>query len=1102
MEEEAKLNYPKFILFDGPSKTTAFEITKPESMIGRLAPVDILIPGDGVSGRHARIVTEGGELVIEDLGSTNGTYVNGKKIDRPTQLNDGDEVRLGQSVTLKVSIPGAAGTAQKTEMPPSTGMQVESPPPHLQTPEPVRQAAPPPAEPGATVVGEVNLVDAPPQLIISIAGESPKGYELKLQRISIGRIEGNDIVIPSKIVSRAHATLEMTADGGYNLHVDPAASNPTFIDGAPVSGVTRLKHGAKIRIGSTDPGLMVTMTYMSPSEALLKQETIRFEEKTVMQIGRDKSNDIILDTPQVSRYHAQIERVGKRYRIRDLRSTNGTFVNGELVEGDAWLQPDDSVRIGAYTFILGDDELSQIDETGGLRVEAVGLNKWVRKDLNILENISLNFEPREFIVVVGQSGGGKSTLVDSIAGYRPATHGKVYVNGIDVYENFDAIRSDLGYVPQKDIIHKELTVFQALDYSAQLRMPPDTSREERHRRVMETLEDLDIAHRKDTQISQLSGGQQKRVSIGVELLTRPGLFFLDEPSSGLDPGTETALMQLMRRLADQGRTIILITHATKNVVLADKVVFLARGGYLTWFGPPEEALEYFNQFRSERDQRARPMEFDEIYAVLDDPAKGNPQAWAERFAKHAAFRKYIQQPLAERLRIMANGAPSSEATARPGKAKESRMRKQVSALRQFLILSARNLKILTRDRFSLFLMLAAAPIVGLLDILLASLMGKDPFAWGEGGNANSVVITLFLLTIYGVMVGGIAQMREIVKESEIYRRERLVNLKIVPYILSKVWVAGLLALYQAIWYIGIHYFAFDMPGGLSEFFLMYVSMALATMAGMMLGLFASAISPTGNAAPLIVILLMLPQIVLGGALVPVPEFISAPTSTRWAFEGFLAITGVGKDIAKDACYLLEPDQIGAMDLETKNAQCNCMGRNILDQEKCYFPGLGQFAAVAVDQGETPVEPEPLRAPPPEPEIPPPPVEPADQSDTVAVAEYLAALQAYQTTVEGIQAQYKEQVAAYQAEADIYTAEFTQYLTDLEAYGKRQAINQGVISSAEGTLLTLTENFGWAWVDKDDPGEYYGTLTTTWFAQIVIMSVLLGGILVFQKRKDN
>ena len=207
----------------------------------------------------------------------------------------------------------------------------------------------------------------------------------------------------------------------------------------------------------------------------------------------------------------------------------------------------------------------------------------------------------------------------------------------------------------------ELTVYQALDYAAQLRMPADTSKEERHSRVMEVLEDLDLTHRKDVQISGLSGGQQKRVSIGVELITKPGLFFLDEPTSGLDPGTETALMQLMRRLADQGRTIILITHATKNVMLADKVIFLARGGYLAWFGPPDEALEYFDQYRSEHDRRAGKIEFDEIYAILDNPSSGKPKEWAKRYRENKAYQKYVLKPLEGKLSTgQAIAAPGAE----------------------------------------------------------------------------------------------------------------------------------------------------------------------------------------------------------------------------------------------------------------------------------------------------------------------------------------------------------------------------------------------------------------------------------------------------------
>jgi energy-coupling factor transporter ATP-binding protein EcfA2 len=288
------------------------------------------------------------------------------------------------------------------------------------------------------------------------------------------------------------------------------------------------------------------------------------------------------------------------------------------------------------------------------------------------------------------------------------------------------------------------------------------------------LADLDLTHRKDVQISGLSGGQQKRVSIGVELLTKPGLFFLDEPTSGLDPGTETALMQLMRRLADQGRTIILITHATKNVMLADKVIFLARGGYLAWFGPPDEALAYFDQHRSERDRRSGKIEFDEIYAILDDPSKGKAPDWANRYLQSQAYQDYIAKPLAGKFAIHSSQQPTVRE--RPRIAANT---KQVSALRQFMILSSRNIKILTRDRTALRLMLLAAPIVSLLDVIFSLVLGRAPFDYYDGNMAN-VMITLFFLAIYGIMVGGMSQMREIVKEQDIYKRERLVNLKILP----------------------------------------------------------------------------------------------------------------------------------------------------------------------------------------------------------------------------------------------------------------------------------------------------------------------------------
>lgn len=1150
----------RLIVKEGPNPGTEFELTQRETVLGRRAGNDIVIAFPAISSQHARITVEGKFYFLEDLNSSNGTYLNGQRISELTQMQAGDEIGLGQSVILTFEAPRpVVEEAMHTmlEMPPDATMLEQKLPAALpldaeETLDVEAQAAvakqlaaeraaadraaaeraaadraaaarreeadktavpfaPVSQKPAAAAETQLfqdylsQVVRKPPQLIVTVAGDAPITHTLTSNNVTIGRANDNNIVIPSKVVSRYHARL-MQDDGGYMLVVLPEASNPVLHEGRPLSQPQRLNHGDKLRVGGLDPGLMVTMTYNSPTEAILDGESksIDFGTKTLITIGRDPENDVVLDSPNVSRFNSQIERVGQRYRVSDLRSSNGTFVNGQEITEATWLQPDDAVRIGTYRFVMGQDQLAQYDESKGLRVEAIGLNKWVRKDLNILQDISLVFQPREFVVVVGQSGGGKSTLVDAIAGYRPATDGKVLVNDLNVYENFDAIRNDIGFVPQKDIIHMELTVFQALDYAAQLRMPPDTTKEERYKRIDEVLADLDLAHRRDVQISGLSGGQQKRVSIGVELLTKPGLFFLDEPTSGLDPGTETALMQLMRRLADQGRTIVLITHATKNVMLADKVVFLARGGYLAWFGPPDEALAYFDSYRSERERRARDMEFDEIYSILDDRNTGSAEDWANRYRQHVAYQKYIQAPLSEQ-----NLAPPSVSqTMTSAVAAGPKRKKQVGGLRQFFILSSRNLKILTRDRFSLGLMLAAPPLVSLLDVVLSLVLNKAPFDFVTG-KLPEVMITLFLLSVYGVMVGGLAQMREIVKEQDIYKRERLVNLRLLPYILSKVWVAVLLAVYGAVVYTVVHFLAFDMPGGAAEFVYMLVSLGLATMAGMMLGLLASAMSPNANAAPLIVVLLMLPQIVLGGALVPLPPAVTTPISTRWAFQAFMAVTGPGSDVARDACWTaLDTDQQKALTLDQKNQSCNCMGINALHEESCNYPGLGAFYTPAVDlpqpasldesPPEKPVEPL-------EPELPAQPEEPADQSDLVAQGEYREALKAWQVEAEAIQAGYRADIEVYRAELKVFEAEVQAYqerFTNRERERVQWQISQeSSVLPAEELIRQFNEGYGWTFVDKNNSDAYPLTVYRTWMAQMVIIGVLLVLIVVLQKRKD-
>jgi hypothetical protein len=311
-------------------------------------------------------------------------------------------------------------------------------------------------------------------------------------------------------------------------------------------------------------------------------------------------------------------------------------------------------------------------------------------------------------------------------------------------------------------------------------------------------------------------------------------------------------------------------------------------------------------------------------------------------------------------------------------------------------------------------------------------------------------------------------------------------------------VAALLALYQGLTYTIIRNLAFDIPGGAQEIFFMYVTLVLATLAGMMLGLLASALAPASSSAPLIMIMLIVPQIVLSGALAPLPNAASAPASTRWSFESIMAVTGSGSDVDADPCWKMEPELRDAMTLDDKEAlNCRCMGTNVFDPESCQFPGIGQYFDPAVDEPE-PVEPPPLGDPPPEPVLPDPPEPPEDQSDQIAVSSYLVALQDYQDEANRIQDQYKAEVDDYQRQADVYKAEMTAYQTELAEWSIDR---MSAISGAEGLIESFNDEFGWTFVNKEDKAYYLQRVATTWIAQGLLILIMFGLTLVLIKRKD-
>lgn len=1003
------------------STNQKFLLDRDKVKIGRAADNNLILSESRVSRYHAELAWEDNAYSITDLGSTDGTRVN-NAIATPHKswrLANGDVIQIGKS-QLRFRIEAISPNSAKLE---NTVAVTET----LSLPD-------------TAVVAKSSV----PVLRVSTRLWT-QDFPLRQALLVFGRDSKNDIVIDTPEVSTKHGQLKKCNDG-YEI-TDLNSRNGLTYEGRRINQHL-LVDGDVLHISST-----VTLTYQSValSEIPIIKQQLDLGGRETLSLGRDPQNDTVIDHPTVSRFHAQISRQDGSFVIADLNSSNGSFVNGKQIISKRVLMAGDTIRIGPCRLVFNVDEtLVRYDEQGNLRLDALHLSKDIGKGMTLLQDISLSILPREFVGVVGVSGAGKSTLLGALNGFRPATRGTVLVNGTDLYKNFNAYRTEIGYVPQDDIIHLELAVGQALDYAARLRMPADTTPVERQQRVQEVLEDLDMTHRRDVPIKKLSGGQRKRVSMGVELLTKPSLFFLDEATSGLDPGTEAQTMKLLRKLADRGRTILLITHATKNVMMADLVVFLARGGYIAFLGPPGEALKHFGV-----------QDFDQIYSQVESEA---PDECAARYKHSQQYQRYI----VDRLRD--SQAPRVERRQQQWQLPGAEV-KHVSSWQQLKILSQRNLAILMRDRASLTLMLAIAPVVGLLDFFIWPRNVFDR----QDGDAQQALMMLFVTAIVAIMVGSLSSMREIVKEVEIYRRERMVNLKITPYILSKIWLGILVSLYQAAVFVLFKELAVNMPGGLEVAVGLYITLFLATLAGMMLGLLVSAVSPNQNVAPLLIILILIPQITFGGGLSPANalgapgKLISQVTPSKWAFESMVTITHLGKDVAADRCFSqLSDKERNNLTEALKLKRCSCLGPKVFQQ--CNFPGIKAKYTAAVDAKE-PIQPQ-------DPGPSPPKPEPKGKCRTFSKC-------------------YRDKFEQWEKDLKVYENKVNKYKNEIRGdwkvkYSEWKQKRESAIGEAEGIIRKFYKDYGTM---------FKANVVKDWGILSLIMTVVFCLLIPVQKRKD-
>ncbi len=521
-----------------------------------------------------------------------------------------------------------------------------------------------------------TLVATNPYLQINNQGQLVN-FELTRSQHIFGRDpQLADLCVPDnwQLISRTQATLRQDGENYYIFDGDGTtpSGNRLYLDRVLISPQIGclLTHGMSLNTG-LDPASTIRVTYINPQAGSivpigLEQKAVSLKQKNI-SLGRDTACTLQLDAPTISRTHATIDRDGAgRYILRDL-STNGVFVNGQRVHKSIVISDGATIRIGSFTLIVRNDELQLLDTGDSIRLDIDRLMLETRGKRR-LDNLSFALEPGQLVALVGGSGAGKSTLMRTLLGIEAATTGVVYINGSDLRQNFNIYRHQIGYVPQDDIIHLDLSVEEVLTYAAKLRLPPDSDL----RAIVErALIDIQMTHRRKAAIKDLSGGQRERVSIGVELLANPKLFFLDEPTSGLDPSLDKQMMELLRDLAHDGnRTIVLVTHATTNITDCDRILFLGSGGKLCYFGDPHEALTFFGV-----------KDFANIYIKLQQD--NEIDFYVRSYQDSPYFQKYITNTFNPHTNARSNLMMPTA--------------KQAQAIDQWRIFTQRYFKLITRD---------------------------------------------------------------------------------------------------------------------------------------------------------------------------------------------------------------------------------------------------------------------------------------------------------------------------------------------------------------------------------------------------------------------
>lgn len=686
---------------------------------------------------------------------------------------------------------------------------------------------------------------------------------IRKDEVIIGRVNSEyvpDIMMTSGIVSRRHGRFVLR--NGRWLLEDLGSTNGISYCDERISS-REIMDGDIYRIDAPDDrtarGVLILVSTELPSGEL---ERVPVGGKAVT-IGRSTSCDIVLPHVCVSKVHAVVEPAAGGWILKDNGSTNGLMLNGQQVNGKMPLEEKDVITIVDARIVLSNGVLYVFRFRQGITVSArdvvVIRGKGDGKSITT-DHVSLDINPGELVAIVGGSGAGKSTIMNVLCGYLKPEHGHVYINGADLYRNFEILKKQLGYVPQSDIVYNDLKLADMLRYTAKLRLPADTGESEIERVITEAIRMVGLEDKKDLLIKRLSGGQRKRASIAVELLADPGLLFLDEPTSGLDPGTEKSLMTSLKAMTGNGKTVILVTHSTLQLDMCDKVLFMGRGGKLCYFGSMNDARAFFGT--------------GDVVTIYNEITE-RPEIWKG---------KYLQNARSERV-------PDSS-----GPEKKAGQKKSGS----LKVLCRRYTNLIYNDRKRLALLILQAPLLAFLISMVAN--GQQFVQY------NMTKSLLFCLSCSAFWIGMLNAIQEICKERVILKREYMTGLSLTKYILSKVAVLGVACVIQSALLVVMFAILAGVPkdGAVLDFFTetrtltdtgvifaplaeMYITTFLTTLSATGVGLLISGLFSNPDRAMTVAPIMLMPQMLFSGLLFELSgatECISWFTVCRWSMEAY------------------------------------------------------------------------------------------------------------------------------------------------------------------------------------------------------------------------